>query len=700
MLSKEITMYHKKKTRYPMSSIKRSYFFLIGWLSIGFAVPLAMSSCSDEPDTSNYYTFKGQMMSEYLTSHENYSQFTALVQRTGMMKLLSTYGEYTCFVPTNQAMANYLTKKGLTSIDQLSNEDCDTLVRTHLVKDMYTTADMNDGVLSTSNMNRRYIEVSHGFDDHGNTVVFLNGTSHIIFELQDDSVENGFVQPVTEVLESSNRMILDMMEQNPNISIYSQALRAAGFASVLYQYRDEEWENIKAKYPRIRYISHVNKETATVPDERRIGFTIFAATDSVLREKHGITSVEQLYQKACEIYDQQYPEDANAEYHDFAHITHEKNPLHRFLAYHILTRDVKGWNYLTPYNDIGIETREMNPVDWYETMLPHTMMKFERLTVRKWAGPSIVGQRYANRRWDDEFQIPGVFIYPTVETDYKQDALNGRYFYVDDILAFDDVTRNEVFNALIRMDFSTIFPELMTNDIRLNQRNNGVKNQDPDYDETGKYGRNYYFPNGYLDGATINEGSWFVYRRPHDWYDSYEGDEMNLFKDFDFTFRLPPVPFDGQWQIRIGFASEPTRGVAQIYYDDKPQGIPLDMTRSLSDASILGSNWKADYNSMTALELSTDQKELKNKGYYRGPTGGYHYPYGGGNDHVYFARQPHTYRMVLCTTNINSSEDHYLRIRCVSAKQGNDNEFMLDFLELVPRSVFGITDEGAMEPML
>ena len=675
----------------------------VKWLCAALFFTLHSSlftACSDEPDTSNYYTFKGQMMSQYLASHDDFSQFYDLVERTGMTKLLSTYGEYTCFAPTNKAMQNYLEKKGLASFDQLTFEDCDTLVRTHLVKDMYTTADMNDGVLSTSNMNRRYIEVSHGTDDDGNAVVFLNGTSHIIFELQDDSVENGFVQPVTEVLESSNRMILDMMEQNPNISLFASAMRAAGFANVLYQYRDEEWDEIKANYPRIRYVSHVNKETATVPDEKRIGFTVFTPTDSVLREKYGITTIEQLYQKACEIYDEQYPEDAGASYHDFAHITHEKNPLHRFLAYHVLTRDVKGWNYLTPYNDIGIETRDMNPVDWYETMLPHTMMKFERLTVRKWAGTSTIGQRYANRRWDDEFHIPGVYIYPTVESDYKQDALNGRYFYVGDILAFDDQTRNEVFNGLIRMDFSTIFPELMTNDIRLNQRNNGVKNNDPDYDETGKYGRNYYFPNGYLDGVTINEGSWFVYRRPHDWYDSYEGDEMNLFKDFDFTFRLPPVPFDGQWQIRLGFAAEPTRGVAQIYYDDKPQGIPLDMTKNLSDASILGSNWKADYNAMTQLELSTDQKELKNKGYYRGPTGGYHYPYGGGNDHVYFARQSNTYRMVLCTANISAGEDHYLRIRCVSAKQGNDNEFMLDFLELVPRSVFGITDEGSMEPML
>lgn len=659
-----------------------------------------LTACTDEPDSSNFYTFKGQMMSEYLKTHENFSQFSALVERTGMMKLLSTYGEYTCFAPTNEAMDSYLRKKGVSGIDALSYEDCDTLVRTHLVKDMYTTADMNDGVLSTANMNRRYIEVSHGVDEDNNGVVFLNGTSHIIFALQDDSVENGFVQPVTEVLESSNRMILDMLLQNPHISIFANALQRAGFGEVLYLYRDEAWDKEKLNYPRIRYVSHVNKETATVPDEKRFGYTIFTPTDSVLREKYAITTVEQLYQKACEIYDRIYPEDAGRDYHDFTQITHEKNPLHRFLAYHILTRDVKGWNYLTPYNDIGIETRDMNPVDWYETMLPHTMMKFERLTVRKWAGGSTIGQRYINRRYDDEFQIQGVYIYPTVEKAYKQDALNGRYFYTDDILAFDEQTRDEVFNTLIRMDFSTVFPELMTNDIRLNQRNNGVKNQDPDYDETGKYGRNYYFPNGYLDGVTINEGSWFVYRRPHDWYDSYEGDEMNLFKDFDFTFRLPPVPYEGEWQIRLGFAAEPTRGVAQIYYDDKPQGIPLDMTKNLNDASILGSNWKADYNTMSTLDLSTDQKELKNKGYYRGPTGGYHYPYGGGNDHVYFARQSNTYRMVLCTTHIDPSEDHFLRIRCVSAKQGNDNEFMLDFLELVPKSVYGVTDEGTMEPML
>jgi hypothetical protein len=55
---------------------------------------------------------------------------------------------------------------------------------------------------------------------------------------------------------------------------------------------------------------------------------------------------------------------------------------------------------------------------------------------------------------------------------------------------------------------------------------------------------------------------------------------------------------------------------------------------------------------------------------------------------------------VLCTVHINPEKDHYLRVRSVSSKKGNDNEFMLDYIELVPKSVYGVTDEGAMEDML
>ncbi|MBQ6064714.1 MAG: fasciclin domain-containing protein [Prevotella sp.] len=652
-----------------------------------------MTGCSDEPDASNYYTFTGEMMSEYLKNHSEFSEFTAIVERAEMMDLLSAYGHYTCFAPTNEAFERYYQKRGIRSIDDLTDADCDTIARTHLVGNMYATSEMNDGVLTTANMNRRYIEVSHDLDSDSNAVVFLNRSAHIIFTMQDDSVENGIMQPVTEVLESSNRMLPDVMRSNPRISLFFSALVATGLVDSLYKYRDDDY-NAK-DYPRYKYTSHVNKETATAPDEKKYGFTAFVPTDSVLNTLYGITNLEQLYQKACEIYDATYPEDASSEAHDYANLTDRRNPLNRFVAYHILERDVKGWNYLTPLNDIGIITTLMNPVDWYETMLPHTMMKFERLTVRKFAGTSTVGQRYINRRYDDDYQILGTQVQRSIEKEYTQDALNGRYFYIDDIVAFSETTRDIVDNCRIRMDFSTIFPELMTNDIR---QNGNPKYQDPDYDETAKYGRNYYFPDGYL--KNVKCAGYFIYRRPHDYYDCYEGDEMNLFGNYDITFKIPPVPYEGEWQVRMGYAQEPTRGIAQVYFDGKPQGIPLDMTIALNDASILGSSWVSDYTSMTTTQLSEDQKTLKNKGYYRGAAGGYRYNGAGGTTTTVFATQTQTFRIVLCTVHMDPNQDHFLRIRSVSSKMGNDNEFMLDYLELVPKSIYGVTDEGQIEDML
>ena len=88
---------------------------------------------------------------------------------------------------------------------------------------MYSTSEMNDGVLPTQNMNRRYLEIGHGNDENGNAVVLVNKTAHVIFELQDDSVENGIMQPVTEVLRNSNNMLPQVLQKNDKISTFYAA---------------------------------------------------------------------------------------------------------------------------------------------------------------------------------------------------------------------------------------------------------------------------------------------------------------------------------------------------------------------------------------------------------------------------------------------------------------------------------------------
>ena len=650
---------------------------------------IALVACSDEPDAEHYYTFKGQMMSEYLSASDNFTEFAAIVERAGLTDMLSSYGSYTCFAPTNEAIVEYLEKKGKGSVDELTDAECDTIARTHLIENMYSTSEMNDGVLPTQNMNRRYLEIGHGNDEEGNAVVLVNRTAHIIFELQDDSVENGIMQPVTEVLENTNRMLPQVLQKNDKISTFYAALVATGLIDSLNAYRDDSWD--PTQYERYRYTSHINKETATVPDEKRYGFTLFIPTDEVLQQKYGIApgDVQGLYNLACQIYDATYPEDAAAESHAFDQLTHRENPLNRFIAYHILTRDVQGWNYLTPLNDICIETTVMNPEDWYETMLPHTMVKVEKLTVNKYANMSGDPRLeiYLNRRYDDYNSIHGAMVSKTVEAEYDQEGLNGRYFYINDYIAFSEQTRDIVHNCRIRMDFSTIFPELMTNGIR---QNGDPTQGEPEFDETAKYGRNYYFPNGYL--ANVQTSGYFIYRRPRNWFDNYEGDEMNLFGDYDFSFKIPPVPFEGDYQIRLGFTSEATRGIAQIYFDNVPQGIPLDMTKNLEDPTLLGSAWTSDYNSLSEEEKQDERKALKNKGYYRGPRGGYR---NSGGRHESFVTRSPVYRIVVCTVHISPEEDHFLRFRNVS--DNGSTEFCLDYLELVPKSVYGVEDEAQQE---
>ena len=286
------------------SNLKYGLMLLLGL----WTASATMTSCSDEPDASNYYTFTGEMVSDYLKNHADFSEFATIIQRAGMMDQMSAYGAYTCFAPTNEAINRYLTKKGLQSVSDLTDVQCDSIARTHLVNNMYTTAEMNTGVIASPNMNRRYIEVSHGLDDNDNSVVYLNRNSHIIYELQDDSVENGIMQPVCEVLESSNRMLPDVMKENPTIKLFTEAMEKTGLSSMISEtYRDESYD--ANDYERYKYSSSGNKETATAPDTKESGFTAFVPTDKVLEEKYGITTLEGLYEKACSIYDQMYPED-------------------------------------------------------------------------------------------------------------------------------------------------------------------------------------------------------------------------------------------------------------------------------------------------------------------------------------------------------------------------------------------------------
>lgn len=659
------------------------------------------TSCSDEPDSEYFYTFTGEMMSDWLTSPERpqYSEFAGIVERAGLMDLLATYGQYTCFVPTNDAINEFLRGRGLTDISQLSDADCDTIARNHLVSKMYSTYDMTSPRLPTYNLMNRPLFLTPGFDRDSNAVIMIDN-ARIDFYLKDDSVENGIMQPVDMVIEKSSKLITDIMGENPRISTFYSALQATGVIKEVQEVEDPDWDpKAYEKYP---YLSNNEREYAIVPKTKIKGYTFFVEPDDVLKEKCGIEKgdLRALWELACKIYDPVYPEDAGKPGHGFDQLTDSINPLHRFIQYHILNKKASTTADLTPiditYNGsktaIGIDETVHNPTDWHYTLLPHTMIKVERPTVAKYGGSSATRtQNYINRRCDDQFTIPGVHI-TEVETERTPEAVNGYYFYVDDVIGFSQEVQNTVQNIRIRMDFNAIFPEIIGNNLRSAGSPTSTSNE---FDESGhnKYGDYYYFPMGYLKDVTFNEGCYFILRRPKIWFNIYQWDEMNLKGDYDITFKLPPVPFSGEWQLRLGFTvyhdGADDRGVAQVYVDNIPQGIPLDMRQDLSTEMYLGDSFSgSNYNSWTDEQKAEQQKTLKNLGAYIYPIGLWRDVGSKGYCHTEYQNM----RRVLCQTYLDANKDHYLRMR--KTNDGNpDDTFMLDFLELVPKSVYGVDGE-------
>ena len=699
----------------------------------GFALTAPMASCTDEPDAENYYTFTGEMLSDYLKNRAEYSDFKTICERAKLMDLLATYGHYTCFLPSNEAVQFYLKERGLSSLDQLSDADCDTIARTHLVANMYSTFEMTQDRLPNANLLGRYLATSQGVDNDSNAVVYLEGTAHIYFEEtladgtvvhQNDSVENGIVQPIDMVIEKSNSYISDILRDNPKISYFYEALVATDVREQILLVDDPTYN--KRDYPKYYYKSHVRKEVGWVPDTKKYGFTAFVEPDSIYDKKfqeYGISTnngvLRAMYDLACQIYDPVYPDDVNAEGHKFENLKDSVNPLKRFVQYHIMTRYVPGTADFTALvvsetkEAFGIETKWCNPVDWYQTLLPHKMLKIEQLSTMKREDTKDdcigidgdkKGGHFVNRRYEaPTYNCRGAYVDKTVETKPVHDGLNGHYFYVDDLVVFSKDVRDVVQNMRIRMDFTTVFPEVMTNDMRLkgNFRADDDNNT-PDDSNEPKNGKNHYFPLGYLDGVTFNSSCHLVYRRPHWEFWSWQGDEWNLFGDYDMTFRIPPVPYSGEWQLRLGFAPLETRGVMQVYFDGVPQGIPLDMTQILTSEMYLGDRMSDDaqlteYKKTSKEDLAEEQKLLKNLGAYRGGRSTYCIG-NNGSQKNYAWGISHIMRRILCQTYIDATKDHYLRFRVASdGKQGNDNEFMFDYFEMVPKSVYGVDSDGDME---
>ena len=70
---------------------------------------MALSGCKEHIEEGARYTFTGHTIASFLEENEEiYSSFIDILDRGGRLSLMKAYGQYTCFAPTNEAIARYL----------------------------------------------------------------------------------------------------------------------------------------------------------------------------------------------------------------------------------------------------------------------------------------------------------------------------------------------------------------------------------------------------------------------------------------------------------------------------------------------------------------------------------------------------------------------------------------------------------------
>ena len=670
---------------------------LVALMAAGFA------SCSDKVDESDIYTFTGKTITTYLEENENYSSFLYACNKVKLSsrsdsyvsQLLSARGNYTVFAPTNEAVQQYLDSIYLTKdydITQMPDSTAEYIVRNAIIdngnSDAFLSTDfIDEKPLNKTNMNDRYITIKFYTDTVTNkATTYVNASSRIISP--DNEVTNGVIHGVDHVLQLSNAYVPSLLEQTPNTKVFAYLLKQTGWDEKMSKYRDEDYEQNHEEMG-----LNLDGKATAYPEHRYLGYTAFVETDSVFVEKWGIPAPQLengILMNGAEIMEaikakcrEAYPDATGSD------MTKEDNAVNQFVSYHLVPILLTSKNLVVHHAEMGYaynnpEQLSIDCFEYYETMCTAHRRLIKLTEGKQTDGIRI--NRHCKHKTDvaageyyEEYDIdrPGILVSKT-NGSYVNQALNGFYYPIDDILIYDDDVPNVVLNERLRWDVSSLLPELMTNDYRLKATNSAIP-----------------FPPGYFSTITYSNECRFCYMPYYSsTIDNYQGDEYNVRGQYDMTLRLPPVPYRGTYEFRLAAPMNTSFGMAQIYIGTNPDnlepvGLPLDLRLSQSNPTI---GWEQDTDDWD--HNYENDKSMRNHGFMKPP---YHDGIKrNGTIITESMRNTKTYannlrlRRIVYTGTFDPDEVWYIRVK--SVLENTNLAFLLDYLEFVPKWVYSGTE--------
>ena len=523
---------------------------------------------------------------------------------------------------------------------------------------------------------------------------------------------------ITIIQDEGFESLRKLIRANTDCSIFYQALQTTGLADSLiafvdndYPIVDYEWtkQAMYDNYSGIHYYETAFEtgnlaDRIVIPDVRCFKYTVFLVTDSILSKYNdfycsgGIHNLDELREYAFKV----YPE--GKELPDTSRVS----SLNKLISYHILP----SWISYDQLNTSQLELRkhhlfltQFDMEDFYETMLPHSIM---RVSTPYETNEKPLGI-YINRKGSNNTTLvaEGVRVAEIGNECFLPSNLtnvcpNGGYHYVNKILVYDEATRAVSLECRMRIMASTLSPDFINSGARgrLNGET-GITNIDK---------MSYTFLPGFCKNVHWSEGSKLYVRYRDKSFGDYNGDEISITGDFDIAFKLPPVPIDGLYEIRVSNNSLANSGrcdrsIVQYYlhqynptddsndYWDKwkwnPLGVPVNLRLAGDDVSIgMIPDDDDEYDGMPENEreeaIRLNDSILHARGYLKAPDS---YSSSSTDYSGYtLRRDKNCYRKIVCCEYLEADKDYYLRIQKVDEEPSN--VCPIDYIEIVPESIY------------
>ena len=521
-------------------------------------------------------------------------------------------------------------------------------------------------------------------------------------------------------IEYTRPTMADVLAEHAEYSLFSEALEITGLADTLAM-RDK-FKDYYIETPSGRPGSAYASGRFYYPTQCRVKFTLFAVDNDAFRQL-GITDLPSLKAKCAEWYAgaadwYDYPGKGTVAISTGDDYTNPMNVLNMFVRYHILKAGL-------PYSKLVYAYDTNNPMwnyafggepqDYYETLLPHTLLKvWQPLYHNTGDRTNIWVNRY--RKNNTLTDAVGTFgseaMHPLVDTGAlvrkeKSDitALNGYIHSISKPLVYSNDVAYGVLNERMRVDLEDMMPEIANNGLKLATINDLAEmNKESD---DGTMAR---IPAGFIDNmVSYNDNTDVAYYSIGAWR-AWGSQQFALWTEdnMDLALRLPPVP-SGTYELRLVYFPSVKAPVVQPYLGTSsditsmtPMGIPFDMTYPNTgleeDREATGYLLSSEFND---YGVASD-RVLRNHGYMRAPAsyarGSYNKikePISNPQELInyisYSCRYEEGYgtsslRKIIGTVQIDQQKEYWLRLKQVGTTTDIKN-LSLDYIELVPTSV-------------